>query len=188
MAFRHFSKPSTLLVLTCFCTAGQGACNKAQEQVPQGGRAEVTAKRGDKRAADEPAQVRCADLITKAEVTALGLPAEPYNETADPKIQAARCSFGDLSAAIWRGDKYASLVDGVKRYGKAAGIAEEDGPPVGVETQWTSMAGAQGSDGERRHTLNFVPPNRKFTASITGTDRSQIEQVANTLLAKFQKM
>jgi hypothetical protein len=188
MAFRHFSKPSILRVLACFCALGPAACNKAQEQVSQQGRAEVTAKPGDKALADEPAQVRCEDFITKAEVTALGLPAEPYSGTADPKIQAARCSFGDLSAAIWRGDKYASLVDSIKKYGKAAGIAEEDGPPVGVETQWTSMAAAQGSEGKRRHTLNFVPPNKRFTASITGTDRSQIEQLANTLLTKFQKM
>lgn len=188
MAFPYFSKPSTLLVLACFCAAGPGACSKAQEQVSQGGSAKVTAKPGDKRAADQPAQLRCEDLITKAEITALGLPAEPYNGTADPKLHAARCSFGDLSAAVWRGDKYASLLDGIKKYGKAAGVTEEDGPPVGVETQWTSMAGAEGSDGKRRHTLNFLPPNRKFTASITGTDMSQIEQVANTLLTKLQKM
>jgi hypothetical protein len=188
MAFRYFSKPSSLLALACLCVAGTQACNRTQEQASQAGREGVTAKPDGRRAAKAPAQLRCEDLLTKAEVTALGLPAEPYKETADPKIQAARCAFGDLSAAVWRGDKYGSLVDGIKKYGKAAGVAEEDGPPVGVETQWTSTADAQASDGRKRHTLNFVPPNRRFTASITGTDKAQIEQVANTLLAKFQKM
>jgi hypothetical protein len=188
MAFRNFLSPSTVLVLACFCALGPGACSKAQEQVSQGARAEVTAKPDAKRAADEPAQVLCEDMISKTEVMALGLPAEPYNATVDPKLHAARCTFGDMSAAILRGDKYATLLDSIEKYGKAAGIAEEDGPPVGAETKWTSMPGVQGSDGKRLHTLHFVPPNRRFTASITGTDRSQIEQVANALLAKFEKI
>jgi hypothetical protein len=41
----------------------------------------------------------------------------------------------------------------------------------------------------RRDTpLNFLPPTKKFTASVTGTDRAKVEQVATSLLAKLEKM
>jgi hypothetical protein len=189
MAFWHLSKPGTVFVYACLCAAALCACNNAGERAPQAVRAEGAAKLGGSRAADKSAQVRCEDFITKAEVTAFGLRAEPYNEKSGPDLQAARCSFGNLSAAIWRGDHYAGIVDGITQHGKKAGIAVADGPLVGAETQWTTMPGAPEMDGgKERHTLNFLPPNRKYTASVTGTDRSKIEQVANTLLAKFQKM
>jgi hypothetical protein len=174
MAFRHLSTSAPTLALACFCAAWLSACDKAGEQAPKG--------------TDKPAQVRCEDFITKADVTALGLKAEPYKEVSEPKTQAVRCSFGELSATIWRGDKFGSIVDGIKAHGKKAGIALQDGPMIGVETQWTTMPAAPELPGHERHTLNFIPPNRKFTASVTGTDKSEVEQVATTLLGKLQKM
>ena len=197
MVRRHLSASRTLLGLACLCATGLVACNKDREPVPRGAPAEGAAKPsdkaaatpGDKAAANQPAApVLCADFLTKEEVTALGLNAEPYNATEDADIQAARCVFGELSAAIWRGgDKYAGILDGIKKHGKNAGITEVSGPSVGAETFWTTMPG-EGTGAKERHTLNFVPPNKKFTASITGTDKPKVEQVGNILLAKFQKL
>jgi hypothetical protein len=178
MACQRPSSSGSALALACLCAAWLWACDKARELGPEGQR-EATAK---------ALRVRCEDFMTRADITALGLKAEPYSEVTDAKTQAVRCSFGEVTAAIWRGDKYGSIVDGIDKHGKAAGIAAQEGPMIGVETQWTTMPPAPEADGKERHTLNFVPPNRKFTASVTGTDKSKVEQVAATLLARFQKM
>lgn len=176
VALQRISGSSTALALACLCAAWLSGCDKTRDQAPKGP------------GADEPAQVRCEDFVTKADVTALGLAAEPYKEVTEPKTRAARCSFGEISATIWRGDKFGSIVDGIQAHGKKAGITPQEGPVIGVETQWTTMPGAPETGGHERHTLNFVPPNRKFTASVTGADKSKVEQLANTLLGRFEKM
>jgi len=142
--------------------------------------------------AEQPARARsgpltCEGFITKDEVKALGLNADRYHELASSD-DAVNCTLGEVSAVIWRGDTYSSIVDGIKANGEKTGVATEDGPKVGAETQWTTMPGVHGLDGKAPHTLNFLPPTKKFTASVTGTDRAKVEQVATALLAKLEKM
>ncbi len=135
----------------------------------------------------KPGALRCGDFLSKAEVQALGLKAERYHETASGQA-GVHCTFGEVSAQIWRGDQFTSIVDGIKANGAKDGVAMEDGPKIGAETQWTTMPDVHGLDGKPPHIANFLPANKKFTAAVTGTDQAKIEQVAKALLAKFEAM
>ena len=147
-------------------------------------------KRADKaaeRASGKPGDLRCADFISKAEAEAMGLKIERYGVTAaDDAMQVVNCSLGGVTAVIWRGDQYASMIAGIKANGLSNGVETEDGPKIGGDSQWTTMPDVHGHDGKVPHTVNFSPPSKKFTAAVSGTDRDKIEQVARALLARFE--
>lgn len=138
--------------------------------------------------AAQPGPLRCQDFISKDEARALGLRAELYNDRAKAPMNGVRCTLGEVSAQIWRGDQFTSIVDGIKANGAKNGVVTEDGPTIGAGTQWTTMPDVHGMDGKPPHTVNFVAANKKFTAAVTGTDQAKIEHVAKALLAKLEAM
>jgi hypothetical protein len=164
------------------------ACDKGKKDAPQPGASEPSAAKGnpDKPAVAASGPPRCDDFFTKDEIKALGLNAERYSEVASTN-DAVTCTLGGVSAVIWRADRYSSIVDGITANGEKTGVAVEDGPKIGAQTQWTTMAGVHGIDGKSPHTVNFLSPSKKFTAAVSGTDKAKVEQVANALLAKFEK-
>jgi len=165
------------------------ACDKDKKDAPKAGASDPSAAKAgaEKPARADSGPLRCESFLTKDEAKALGLNTARYSELASSS-DAVNCKFGEASAVIWRGDTYASIVAGIKANGANTGVATEDGPKVGAETQWTTMPDVHGLDGKAPHTLNFLPSNKKFTAAVTGTDKAKLEQVAHALLARFEKM
>lgn len=157
-----------------------GCDRKDAPAAPTTATAETTAARPD--------ALRCQDFISKDEAKALGLRAELYNDRAKAQVGSVRCTLGEVSVQIWRGNQYTSAVNGIQANGARTGVATEDGPRIGAETQWTTMPDVHGMDGKSPHTVNFLPANQKFTAAVTGTDRAKVERVAGALLTKLEAM
>lgn len=166
---------------------GAGCDKKKDAPAPVASAATPAAATADGTAA-KPGALHCEDFLSKAEAQAMGLKAERYHETASGAMDGVHCTFGEVSAQIWRGNQFTSIVDGIKAHGAKDGVAMEDGPKIGAETQWTTMPDVHGLDGKPPHIANFLPANKKFTAAVTGTDPAKIEQVAKALLAKFEAM
>ena len=182
-------------VVSCCVLIGAwfaAGCNKQPDAQPD--KAQPSANESRKTveaapAAPGSAEIRCSDFFTDADVSALALkPMSINHEIAIASEQAVRCSYKAVSAYIWRGDRFPSIVDGVKTNGKSTGVETEEGPAVGAQTLWTTMPAVHGADGKAPHTLNFSPSNKKFTGAVTGTDKDRVQQVATALLARFEKM
>jgi hypothetical protein len=163
-------------------------CDKKKDAPQPGANPATPAAATAETTAAKPGALRCEDFLSKAEAQALGLKAERYSEMASAQMAGVHCTFGEVSAQIWRGEQYTSIINGLEANGARTGVALEDGPKVGAETQWTTMPDVHGMDGKAPHVLNFVPANKKFTAAVTGTDKAKIEQVAKALLAKFETL
>jgi hypothetical protein len=142
----------------------------------------------DKAAAADNGPLKCEAFMTKDEATALGLDTKRYGELATLGTGAVTCNLGDVSAVIWRGDLYASTVDSIKANSDRTGVVVEDGPKVGAGTMWVTIPSIKDLDGKSPHTIYFLAPNKKFTASLSGSDQSKLVRVAQALQARFEKM
>ena len=167
-------------------------CKKQTDAPPD--KAQPSTTEPNKPVADAPpaqtsGQPHCVDFLTDAVVSSLALKPQANNhEMIVSRQHAVRCAYEGVSANIWLGDQFATIVAGVKAAGANSGVDIEEGPAIGAQTLWTTLPAIHGPDGKPPHTVNFSTANKKFTGGVSGTDKARVEQVAAALAARFEKM
>lgn len=178
------SRASSALLLALALAAGACASDAGEQRAgPASSAAETTP------AADAPApapapnpsgSVRCGDVISAAELKALGIAAESFDADATgDRSTGARCLAGDIGFNLFPGSAYGSMVRGLEAQAERAGIERIEGPSAGRASQWTRMSSVRG--------LMFQSEDERYAANLSGTDAAKLEQLARQLLANMQQ-
>jgi hypothetical protein len=124
--------------------------------------------------------LRCGDVLSAADLTALGIDASGFDPNAQTSGSGAGANCNKLPVVtLFRGEAYAPMIAAWKETGIKSGIAAQDGPSVGGASQWTLVG--------NMNQVMFQSANRKYAASISGTDRGQVEKLARVLSANMEK-
>jgi hypothetical protein len=125
--------------------------------------------------------LRCGDFLTSAEIQALGLDASKYQADYRKPNEGlgVTCQIDKVTVSIFHGASFDSMREGA-RNGIAVGmLGEQEGPKIGRETIWTTLAMA--------HTVTFWSTGGRFAANITGNDKALVEKLARTVEANMEK-
>ena len=125
--------------------------------------------------------LRCGDFLTSAWTSALGLDASKYNADYRKPNEGlgVTCQVDKVTVSIFHGASFDSMREGA-RNGIAQGmLGEEEGPKIGRETIWTTLAQA--------HTVTFWSTGGRFAANVTGNDKVLMEKLARTVEANMEK-
>jgi hypothetical protein len=149
----------------------QPAANAPAPNQPAPSPSAAKAPEGDK-------NMHCDQFLSKDELAALSLAMHPTAPEQSMDVLLS-CNYDSVIAMIWRGGDYywSSVVGGFKANGATK---PDEGPKIGAETTWVTMGGL--------HVVGFLPANKKFSASVTSSDKAKAEKVAIALNAKFEKM
>lgn len=123
--------------------------------------------------------MHCSDFLTRAELSALGVDATRYDERAaqSPSSVGLRCRFGKVSAAIFRGEHFAQVLQSQQADLQSGVVEPQQGMPIGSETYWTSFGTLLSTD--------FLSTSKQFAANLSSPDRGAIVKIGKALDAKM---